>query len=61
MFRGICKEAEKLGAKKLYISSQSSEETQAFYKSVGCVEAMEINQKLYDEEPFDCHLEYCLS
>ena len=60
LFREICEEARKMGAKKLYISSQSSEETQAFYKSVGCVEAVEINSKLFEEEPFDCHLEYLL-
>ena len=60
LFRKICKEAKKFDAKKLYISAQSSEETQAFYRLMGCVEAVEINKKLYGEEPFDCHLEYCL-
>jgi len=60
LFREICREAKKFDAKKLYISAQSSEETQAFYRLMGCVEAVEINNKLYEEEPFDCHLEYGL-
>lgn len=48
------------GAKKLYISAHSSEETQAFYKALGCVEAKEYNSKLVAEEPCDCQLEYSL-
>ncbi|GAB6108993.1 GNAT family N-acetyltransferase [Fusibacter bizertensis] len=52
--------AQEMGAKKLYISAHSSEETQTFYKSIGCVEAAQYNQKLVDEEPYDCQLEYCL-
>ena len=45
------------GAKKLYISSHSSVESQAFYKKMGCVEAKIYNQKHVDEEPYDCQLE----
>ncbi|MCL2634112.1 MAG: GNAT family N-acetyltransferase [Oscillospiraceae bacterium] len=60
LFHEICGYAKELGAKKLYISAHSAEETQAFYKSVGCVETTELNQKLFEEEPVDCHLEYCL-
>jgi Acetyltransferases len=60
LFHGICGEVEMLGAKKLYITANSSEETQAFYKSMGCIEAIEINQELFEKEPFDCHLEFCL-
>lgn len=52
--------AKKLGAQKLYISAHSSQETQAFYKVMGCVEAMEYNEKLVAEEPCDCQLEYNL-
>ena len=49
-----------LGAEKLYITAHSSEESQAFYKTVGCCETCELNQPLYEKEPFDCHLEYDL-
>ena len=60
LFYEICGYAKELGAKKLYITAHSAEETQAFYKSVGCIETVEVNQRLFEEEPFDCHLEYCL-
>ena len=60
LFHEICSEAKALGAKKLYITAHSSEETQAFYKSVGCTEATEVIGALLEEEPIDCHLEYCL-
>ena len=60
LFKSSCVEAKSLGAKKIYISAHSSEETQAFYKSMGCYDAMEINQALFEKEPFDCHMEYCL-
>lgn len=49
------------GAKKLYISAHSAVESQAFYKAMGCVEALEYNQKHVEEEPCDCQLEYILS
>lgn len=54
------KRAKGIGAQKLYISAHSSEESQAFYKALGCVEAVEYNKKLVDEEPYDCQLEYRL-
>ena len=60
LFKLICECAIKMKAKKLYISAHSSEETQLFYKSLGCVEAVEINKELADEEPCDCQLEYSL-
>lgn len=59
-FSLVCKEAKEIGSQKLYISTHSSEESQAFYKAMGCVEAMEYNDKLVAEEPWDCQLEYCL-
>lgn len=52
--------ARKMGGEKLYISAHSSEETQSFYHSLGCTEALEQNEKLTAEEPFDCQLEYRL-
>ena len=48
------------GAGKLYISSHSSVETQAFYKSMGCVEAGEYHREHVEKEPCDCQLEYGL-
>lgn len=60
LFEMACAKAREIKAKKLYISAHSSEETQAFYKKLGCIEAKYYNQMLVDEEPFDCQLEYLL-
>lgn len=49
--------AKKQGANKLYISSHSAVETQAFYKAMGCKEANIYNQEHVLNEPFDCQLE----
>lgn len=60
LFQYAAQAGKKLGAEKLYISAHSSEETQAFYHALGCVEAKEYNQKLFEAEPCDCQLEYGL-
>lgn len=52
--------ARKQGAKKLYISSHSAIESQAFYHSMGCTDAVERNQKHIEAEPYDRQLEYLL-
>lgn len=44
-------------AKKLYISAHSAVESQAFYRAMGCVEAMEYNKEHVEKEPCDCQLE----
>ena len=49
--------AKEKGAEKLYISAHSAVESQAFYKSMGCVEAEEYCQKHVSQEPYDCQLE----
>lgn len=49
--------AKSKGAKKLYISSHSAVESQAFYKSMGCTEAAVYNKAHTDKEPFDVQLE----
>ncbi len=49
--------AKNHGARKLYISSQSSVETQGFYRSVGCREAEEYSAIHVEKEPCDCQLE----
>ncbi len=49
--------AKEKGAKKLYISSHSAVESQAFYKSMGCSEAAVYNKAHTEKEPFDVQLE----
>lgn len=57
LFIECCKEAKKLGAKKLYIAAHPSVESQAFYKAMGCKSAVEINQHIFEKEPLDLQLE----
>lgn len=51
--------ARSQGAEKLYISSHSASESQAFYKAMGCTDAEEINEEHAQKEPYDRQLE-CL-
>lgn len=60
LFELCCKKAKQLGAKKLYIAAHPSEETQHFYRSVGCTYAAEINQKIFEKEPLDIQMEITL-
>ena len=60
IFSQLARTAHDLGAEKLYISTQSSRETQAFYKGLGCAEAQEIDPELARAEPWDIQLEYAL-
>lgn len=48
------------GADKLYISSHPAVETQAFYQSMGCVEALMYDTAHVERGPLDCQLEYRL-
>ena len=52
--------ARRLGGEKLYISSHSAVETQAFYRGIGCVDAAETVAAHAEREPYDCQLEYRL-
>ena len=52
--------AKEHGAEKLYISAHSAVESQSFYQSMGCVEAVEYNKELAEKEPCDCQLECVL-
>ena len=54
-------QARRCGAEKFYICAGSSEDTLTFYDSLGCKEAEEINQVLYENDPNDVQLEYDLS
>jgi ribosomal protein S18 acetylase RimI-like enzyme len=60
LFNVACEHAKELNAKKLYISAHSAEDSMAFYRKIGCVDAIEINQELAEKEPCDCQLEYTL-
>lgn len=61
LFQSAADWAREQGATKLYISSHSAVETQAFYQAMGCVDAAEINAEHAEREPFDRQLEYPLS
>ena len=66
--RGIGKElfdkcvesAGKAGARKLYISANSSVETIGFYEKMGCTDATWLYEKQVELEPYDCQMEYVL-
>lgn len=60
LFRSCVDQARKWGADKLYLCASSNEDTVAFYKKLGCTEAVEINQRLYAEDERDIQLEYVL-
>lgn len=60
LFLLVCDEARRLRAAKLYISAHSSAESQAFYRAMGCIEALEYNQRLAEAEPCDCQMEFVL-
>jgi len=47
-------------ADKIYICAGSAEETVAFYFAIGCIEAVEINKQLHDNDPRDFQLEYSI-
>lgn len=60
LFRLACAEAKMMGAKKLYISAHSSKESQNAYRRLGCIDTMEINKEIAENEPFDIQMEYQL-
>lgn len=60
LFNLSCELARKFTAKKIYICAGSSEDTIAFYLKIGCIEATEINQELYEMDKNDYQLEYVL-
>lgn len=53
-------EAQKRGARRLYISATPSEHTIDFYLSLGCRVVLEPEPELFELEPEDIHLEYDL-
>jgi len=60
LFKMSADTARVLGAKKLYLSTHSAEESQKFYEKMGCVDAQEINKKLAELEPYDRQMEFLL-
>lgn len=60
LFLAAAEWAKGQGAKKLYISSHSSIESQRFYLAMGCVDAEEYNSKHVEAEPYDRQLEFVL-
>ena len=60
LFYLAAENAIKLKADKLYICSASSEDTLGFYKSLGCIEATEVNISLLMHDKNDIQMEYDL-
>lgn len=60
LFRMCADTARDWGVDKLYICAGSAEDTIAFYRGVGCVDAVEVNREFYDSDPRDMQLEYSL-
>jgi len=60
LFSIISEKALKWNADKIYICAGSAEETVAFYFAIGCKEAVEINIKLYENDPRDFQIEFSL-
>jgi len=60
LFRMCAEQAKEWGADKLYMCAGSAEDTIAFYHSLGCTDAEEIDQALFEEDPRDIQLEYIL-
>ncbi len=60
LFAMACNAAKRMGARKLYISAHSAEETQAFFKAMQCVEAMYCNREVSASNPCERQLEYLL-
>ncbi|MGL4739971.1 MAG: GNAT family N-acetyltransferase [Sarcina sp.] len=60
LFNLMTDKLRELGVGKVYMSANSSEESQMFYRKRGCTIAKEIKQDCVEEEPYDIQLEYCL-
>ena len=60
LFKEACAAAKAAGAKKLYVSAHSAEESLAAYVKYGCVFAEEPDAAHAEKEPYDLQLEYDL-
>lgn len=61
LFMMSAKTAKEWGADKIYICAGSAEDTIAFYRKIGCCDAVEIQQDLYESDPRDLQLEFALA
>lgn len=61
LFQEACRAAGGAGAKKLYISAHSSKESQAAYRALGCVNALEPDPARVAAEPCDVQMEFELT
>jgi predicted N-acetyltransferase YhbS len=52
--------ARQIGIEKIYISANDSVDTIRFYFNFGCVDAMEINKEITDDDSYDRPLEYVI-
>jgi predicted GNAT superfamily acetyltransferase len=60
LFLHAVEESRKLPVTSLYISAHSSKESQYAYRKIGCIDAIEINKEIAENEPFDIQMEYQL-
>lgn len=60
LFKMCTDQAMEWGADKLYICAGSAEDTIAFYRRLGCEDAVEVNKEYYESDPRDIQLEYSL-
>ena len=60
LFAAACGEARRRGARFLYISAHSAEDSMAAYARLGCTAAEEVNAALAEREPFDISLQFAL-
>lgn len=60
LFTLCAEQARQLGARKLYLCAGSAENTIAFYHKLGCAPAVEPDEDLAAEDPYDIQLEYAL-
>ena len=60
LFARAAAEARSMGGERLYLSAHSADETQRFYRNLGCRDAEEPDPAHVKAEPFDCQLEFLL-
>ncbi len=54
------KAAKESGGEKVYICAGSASDTISFYRNYGCIDALDINEALYELDKRDLQLEYIL-
>ena len=60
LFFQSVEKAKEWGVDKFYICAGSSEDTLAFYRALGCIDATEINRQFFEDDENDIQLEYNL-